>query len=442
MKIQLSEHFNYRKLLRFTLPSMVMMIFTSVYGVVDGLFVSNFAGKTAFTAVNFVMPVLMILGGVGFMFGTGGSAVVAATMGAKRPEEANRQFSMLVYTAAVVGVVLAVLGQIFLEPIVKSMGAEGEMLQLAVLYGRINLIFLPAFLLQYTFQNFIITAEKPELGLRITVIAGVANMVLDWLLVGVLPWGVVGAALATGISQSVGGLFPVFYFARPNTSALELTKAKLHGPILGKVCVNGSSELLSNIAMSVVSMLYNMQLLHYAGEDGVAAYGVLMYVNMIFLAMFIGYSMGSAPIVSYHYGANNHGELRSLRKKSLVIMGCFSVLMLGAGEILAEPLSRIFLSYDEKLLEMTLRAFLIFSFSFLFAGLAIWGSSFFTALNNGPVSAAISFLRTLVFQVAAVLIMPIFWGVDGIWMSIVLAELVAALVAMIFLVCLRKKYQY
>ncbi len=307
MEIQLSEHFGYRKLLKFTLPSIVTMIFTSIYGVVDGVFVSNFVGKTAFTAVNFAMPVLMILGTVGFMFGTGGSAIVAKTMGERKPQEAREQFSLLVYATLIIGVLLAVPGFIFLRPILSLLGAEGEMLDIAVQYGRIILCALPALTLQYAFQTFFVTAERPDLGLKVTVAAGVANMVLDALLIIVFDLDIVGAALATAISQCIGGFVPLVYFAKDNPTPLRLTRPKFRGRILAKTCINGSSELLSNISMSVINMLYNAQLLKYAGEDGIAAYGVLMYVNMIFLAIFIGYSMGMAPVVSYHYGAANHG---------------------------------------------------------------------------------------------------------------------------------------
>ncbi len=442
MAIQLSERFTYKKLLKFTLPSIVMMIFTSIYGVVDGLFVSNFVGKTAFTAVNFVMPVLMMLGCVGFMFGTGGSAIIAKTMGEGKPEEAKKQFSMLVYVAIVLGIVLTVLGIIFIRPIMILLGAEGEILDLCVLYGRIILVALPALVLQFSFESFFITAEKPELGLKVTVIAGVTNIILDALLVGIIPLGVVGAAIATAISQFVGGIIPLVYFGRKNDSALKLMKTSFQGKVLLDTCINGSSELMSNVAMSLVSMLYNVQLLKYAGNDGVAAYGVLMYVNLVFLAVFIGFTIGSAPIVSFHYGAQNDSELKSLRKKSMVIIGVSSVVMLVASEILARPLSLIFMSYDQALLDMTIRGFRIYSFSFLFAGFAIWGSGFFTALNNGLVSAIISFLRTLVFQVAAVMILPLLWELDGIWISIVLAELMATIMVFLFLVVLRKKYQY
>ena len=389
MKIQLSDSFDYKKLLRFTFPSIIMMVFTSIYGVVDGFFVSNFVGKTPFAAVNFIMPFLMILGTVGFMFGTGGSALIAITMGAGDKERAKRLFSLFIYISAICGILIGALGIVVIRPVAAWLGAEGELLDNCVVYGRIILAVLPALILQYEFQSFFITAEKPKLGLAVTVAAGVANMVLDALFVGVLRWGLVGAAAATAISQSVGGIIPLIYFGRPNTSLLRLTRTKFDGRALLKACANGSSELMSNISMSVVGMLYNIQLMKYAGEDGVAAYGVLMYVNMIFLAAFIGYSVGVAPVIGYHYGAGNHGELKGLLKKSLVLIGIFSVGMVALAEGLARPLALIFVGYDPELLDMTLRGFLVYSFSFLFAGLAIYGSSFFTALNNGLASAAI-----------------------------------------------------
>lgn len=440
--IQLSDHFTYKKLLRFTLPSIVMMIFTSIYGVVDGFFVSNFVGKTPFAAVNFIMPFLMILGAVGFMFGTGGSALIAKTMGMGDQQKAKRLFSLFVYVAAVCGIVLAILGSIFIRPVAALLGAEGAMLENCVIYGRVILLALPAYILQYAFQSFFVTAGKPQLGLAVTVAAGVTNMLLDAFFVAVLEWGLAGAAAATALSQCVGGLIPLLYFGRPNTSLLRLTKTKLDGRALVKACTNGSSELMSNISMSIVSMLYNGQLIKYAGENGVAAYGVLMYVNMIFLAAFIGYSVGTAPVIGYHFGAENHSELRNLLKKSLIIIGTFAVVMLIAAECLAKPLATVFVGYDAELLALTLHGFLIYSFSFLFAGIAIYGSSFFTALNNGLVSALISFLRTLVFQIAAVLIFPLIWGIDGIWISIVVAEMMAAIVTLLFLLGLRKKYHY
>lgn len=442
MSIQLSNHFTYKKLLRFTLPSVVMMIFTSIYGVVDGFFVSNFVGKTPFAAVNFIMPFLMILGSVGFMFGTGGSALIAKTMGEGDHEKAKRLFSLIIYVSAACGIVIAALGFVFIRPIAALLGAKDTMLDDCVTYGRIILLALPAYILQYEFQSFFVTAEKPQLGLIVTVAAGITNIALDALLVAVFPLGLSGAAAATALSQCVGGIVPLIYFSRPNSGRLRLGRAKYDGKALLKTCTNGSSELMSNISMSVVSMLYNVQLMKYAGEDGVAAYGVLMYVNMIFLAAFIGYSVGTAPVIGYHCGAGNHEELKSLLKKSLTLIGIVSVVMLIAAELLAKPLAMVFVGYDEGLLVLTLRGFVIYSFSFLFAGIAVFGSSFFTALNNGLVSALISFLRTLVFQAAAVLIFPLIWEIDGIWISIVAAELMAAVVTSLFLLGKRKKYHY
>lgn len=442
MKIQLSDHFTCSKLLRFTLPSIVMMVFTSIYGVVDGFFVSNFVGKTPFTAVNFIYPVIMILGCVGFMFGTGGGALIAKTLGEGKPERANHIFSLIVYTAAVCGVVLGAVGVVLVRPIAAALGARGELLENSVIYARVILAALPAFILQFEFQCLFATAGKPTLGLMVTVAAGCTNMALDALFVAVLRWGLVGAAAATALSQAVGGIVPLVYFARPNSSLLRLGRTGFDGKALARTCANGSSELMSNISGSLVSMLFNAQLLRYAGEDGVAAYGVLMYVSMVFLAVSIGYAVGSAPAIGYHYGAQDHQELRGLRRRSTAIVAVASMAMFAAGQLLARPLSLLFVGYDPDLLELTAQAFFIFSFAFLFSGFAIFGSSFFTALNNGLVSAAISFLRTLVFQVAAVLIFPLVWGVDGIWLSIVAAEALAAAVTAAFLWALRKKYRY
>lgn len=442
MEIRLSDHFNYRRLLRFTLPSVIMMVFTSIYGVVDGFFVSNFVGKTPFAAVNFIMPLIMILGAIGFMFGSGGSALIAKTMGEGNMEKAQRLFSMFVCATLICGTVIAAIGFVFVRPIAALLGAEGQMLDDCVTYGRILMVSLPVYMLQYEFQSFFITAEKPKLGLAVTLAAGVANMVLDALFTAVLPWGLAGAAIATAISQVIGGVVPLIYFSRKNSSLLRLVKPEYDGKSLLKACTNGSSELMSNISMSVVSMLYNVQLIKYAEEDGVAAYGVLMYVNMIFLAIFIGYSTGIAPVVGFHYGAGNRNELKSLLKKSIVIIGISSVSMLVLAELLAKPLSSIFVGYDHDLFTLTERAFYVYSFSFLFSGIAIFGSSFFTALNDGLTSALISFLRTLVFQIAAVLVFPLIWGIDGIWFSIVAAEIMALIVTVIFLFAKRNKYGY
>ena len=442
MNIQLSDHFNYGKMLRFTVPSIIMLIFTSIYGVVDGFFISNFVGKTPFAAVNFIMPVLMILGSIGFMFGSGGSALIAKTLGEGNKKKAKELFSLFIYTTIFLGIIISLLGIIFLRPISHLLGARGDMLNDCVTYGRIIIAALPFYMLQFEFQTFFITAEKPQLGLFVTVLSGVTNMVLDALFVMVFKWGLVGAALATGISQAAGGIIPLIYFSLPNKSLLRFTKTSFDKRALVKASTNGSSELMSNISISVVSMLYNVQLMKYAGENGIAAYGVLMYVSLIFIATFIGYSTGIAPVIGYHFGARNNSELRGLLKKSLVISGVFSVCMLIVSESLAYPLSNIFVGYDDKLMALTLRGFLIYSFGFLFSGFAIFGSAFFTALSDGLTSALISFLRSLLFQVAAVLILPVFFGIDGVWISIVLAEVMAVIITVIFLIIKRKKYSY
>lgn len=442
MKIQLSDHFTYGKLFRFTFPSIIMMIFTSIYSVVDGFFVSNFAGKTAFASINLVMPFIIILGSLGFMIGTGGTALVSRILGEGDEKKANHYFSMLIWLSLLIGIVLAILGVAFMRPVASLLGATNEMIDDCVLYGRVVIAFLAPYMLQNVFQSFLIAAEKPNLGLAATLAAGITNMVLDAVLVGVLHWGVFGAALATGISQTIGGLLPFIYFIRPNSSKLHLTKAKFKlRPIL-QACANGSSELMSNISGSVVGIVYNFQLLKYLGENGVSAYGVLMYVQFIFIAIFVGYSIGCAPVVSFHYGAGNHSELQSLLKKSTRIVGSLSIILTVLALALAHPLAKMFVGYDAELLAITSHAFKLFSFSFLLAGFNIFASSFFTALNNGAISAAISFLRTLIFQTSSVLILPLILGVDGLWGANVAAEIFAFVISLAFLIVNRKRYHY
>lgn len=443
MKIKLSDHFSYGRIIRFTLPSIAMMIFTSVYGVVDGFFISTFTNKTSFAAVNFIFPFLMILGAIGFMFGTGGSALVAKTLGEGDRQKANKLFSMIIYLSIITGAVITVGGFFLVRPVASLLGAEGQMLKDCVTYGRIILVSMIPFMLQIEFQSFFITAEKPKLGLFATLASGITNIVLDALFVGVLGLDLEGAAWATAISQCIGGLFSIGYFILPiNTSLLKLTHFYFDGKALVKTCTNGSSELMSNISMSLVSMLYNYQLMRLEGEDGVAAYGVLMYVSMIFIAIFIGYSIGTAPIIGFNYGAENDAELKNVLKKSTVLLTITSVVMLLLSLALAMPLSKLFVGYDQSLFELTKRGFYIYSFSFLFSGIGIFGSSFFTALNNGLISALISFLRTLAFQTAAVIMLPIAMGIDGVWLSLVVAEFFAAIVAVIFFLCNSRKYNY
>lgn len=442
MQIQLSDHFSYGKLLRFTLPTIVMMIFTSIYSVVDGFFISNFVGLTPFAAINLIMPFTQILGCVGFMFGAGGSALVSATLGAKNRERANQVFSMLVYITAVCGAVLAVLGIVFIKPVAIAMGADGELLPYCVTYGRILLIMLPAFMLQNLFQSFLVTAEKPTLGLAVTVGAGLTNIVLDALFIVVFKWGLTGAALATIIAQFVGGIVPLIYFARENTSLLRLGKFHWDGKALLDTCTNGSSELVSNISMSVVSMLYNYQLMKLAGENGVAAYGAVMYVGFIFAAVFLGYSIGVAPVIGFHYGAQHQEELKGLFRRSNTLVAITSVVLAGVAYALSEPLAKLFVGNDPVVLDMTVTAFHYYAIAVLFSGFSIFGSAFFTALGNGMVSAAISFLRTLLFQIASVLILPVFLGLDGVWYSLFVAEIFAMIVTFIFYGIKRKDYHY
>ena len=442
MAIHLYDSFNYRRLIRFVIPSVVMMVFASLYGVVDGLVVSNYVGKTAFASVNLIMPFLMVITTVGFMIGTGGSALVAKTYGEGDTKKARSLFSFLIYTTLVLGAVFSVLGIIFIRPIAILLGAEGEMVEICVTYGRIVLCSLTAWMLQNVFQSFCVTAEKPGFGLVIMVCAGLTNIVLDLLFVAIFKWGVVGAAAATATSQVVGGAVPLLYFAFPNKSVLRLTRCRVDFSALGKTFANGSSELMTNLSMSVVNILFNYKLINTYGENGVAAYGVIMYVSFIFISIFIGYSIGSAPIVSYNYGAGNLQELKGARRKSIVITAVCSVVLTAMAIALSPVLSRIFVGYDADLYSLTNRALMLYSTSFLFAGFSIFASSFFTALENGLVSAVISFLRTCLLQIAAIFLLPLALGNDGIWLSITAAELVSLAVSAFFLIKMRKTYNY
>lgn len=442
MKIQLSEHFTYKKLIKFTIPTIIMMIFTSIYGVVDGIFVSNCVGSDAFASVNLIMPAIMILGSIGFMIGTGGSALISKTIGEGDKEKANRYFSMLTYLLVILGLILTVIGIIFIKPISNLLGADEKLLEDCVTYGRTLLIFLVPFLLQNTFQSFLIVAEKPTLGLVISIVSGVLNMVLDFLLIYVFKMGVFGASLATGVSQTVAVVIPITYFIFSKNSILRLSKSKFEWKAIWQSCTNGSSEMVTNLSMSLVNMLFNMQLMKYAGSDGVVAFGIIMYVGFIFSGTYIGYSIGTAPIIGYHYGAENTEELKGLLKKSLKLMTITSVVMTILAELLSKMLASIFVSYDANLLEMTVRAIRLFSLSYIISGINIFSSSFFTALNNGAVSAVISFLRTLVFQIVLIYALPIFLGLDGIWLAVSCAEVLSLFVSIGFLIKNRKKYNY
>lgn len=442
MKIQLSEHFTYGKLIKFTIPTIIMMIFTSIYGIVDGIFVSNCVGSDAFAAVNLIMPALMILGTIGFMIGTGGSALVSKILGEGEKEKANKVFSMLIYLLIIIGGILTIVGVPLVKPVAKLIGANGNILELCTTYGRTLLIFLIPFVLQNSFQSFLIVAERPTFGLIISIITGVINMILDFTFIYVFKMGVFGAALATGISQLIGGIVPLMYFARKNKSTLKLTKTKFEGKTILHACTNGLSEMLTNLSMSLVNMLFNMQLMKYAGADGVIAYGIIMYVGFIFTGTYLGYSIGTAPIISYHYGAKNTEELKNLFKKSIILITITSITMTLIAEILSKTLASIFVSYDLELLKITTRAIRIFSLSYIISGFNIYSSSFFTALNNGLVSAIISFMRTLVFQIAMIYILPIIWKIDGIWLAVTFAEVLSLIISIMFLITNKKKYHY
>ena len=440
--IKLSDHFTYKKLLRFTVPSIVMMICTSMYGVIDGIFVSNYIGKTSLAAINFIMPVLYIFAMFGYMFGAGGSALVSKTLGEGDRRRANGLFSLFVYISIIFGVFMTIFGCFFMEPLVRWFGADGELLEQSLVYGHIFILALTAWILLYVFQLFFITAEKPKLGLWVTIASGVTNIVLDALFIVVFEWGIAGAAAASAIGQLVGGVFPIIYFARKNSSILRLTKPVIDFKAIFQGFANGSSELVSGMSASFGSILYNVQLLKYAGENGVAACGVLMYISMIVTSIFNGYSSGIVPVIGYHYGARNHDELKSLLKKSIVVVGLFSTSIFTLSELLAYPIAKLYVGYDEELMRITTHGFFVYSFAFLFMGMAVFASSFFTALNNGTVSAMVAFLRTLVFETTAIIMLPIIFGVDGIWGSVVLAELMAAVVGIGFIHKMRTRYCY
>ena len=442
-KIQLSDHFDYSRLLRFVLPCIGTMLFTSIYGIVDGLCVSNFVGKTAFAAVNLIMPLPMLLGTIGFMLGTGGSAIVGITLGEGDGKKADELFSLFLSSALAAGIVFSAVGLVIIEPVAELLGAKGEMLDYALRYGRILLVSLPTFILQNMFQSFFVTAEKPHLGFAFTVGAGCTNMVLDVVLVGVLRWGVEGAAVATFLSQIVGGLLPVFYFLdRNNTSRLHLSRTKFHGHVLRNACINGSSELMTNLSMSLVNILYNYQLLRFAGEDGVAAYGVIMYAAFLFVAVFVGYAVGSAPIVSYHYGARNHAELNNLYSKSLRLIGVIAVVMTALSMLVIPYVARIFVGYDAELLALTSHAFRVYALNFFLMGFNVYGSSFFTALGDGVTSALISFLRTLLFQLLALIFLPMVLGIEGVWLAVTAAEAGALCVTVLMFITKDKVFHY
>lgn len=442
MAIQLKDHFTFSKIIRFTFPSIIMMIFTSIYGIVDGFFVSNYVGKTAFASVNLIMPFIMITSGIGFVFGTGGSALVSLQLGKKETVQANRYFTMMIAITIILGTITSIIGYCFMEQIAYLLGATEAMIDDCVLYGKINMIFNVPFMLQTLFQSLFITAQKPKLGLYTTLAAGFSNMIFDFILIAVFPLGITGAALATGISQSIGGFFPVIYFMKKNRSLLRIVPTKLEAFPIIRAASNGASEFMTNISSSLVSMLFNIQLLKYLGENGVAAYGVLMYAQFIFVAIFFGYTVGISPVISYHYGAENASEVKKLFQKSYIFIGISSVLITVICKLFSPYLAQLFVGYSTDLLEITIKAFSLYCFTFLFSGLNTMTSAFFTALNNGKISACISFVRTLLFQTTCILVLPQLFGPNGIWLSTACAEILALTISIYFLVTRKDEYRY
>lgn len=442
-KIQLSDHFTNGRLLRFTLPSICMMIFTSIYGMVDGFFISNFVGKTAFASVNLIMPMLQILGGVGAMLGVGGSALVAKTLGEGDIPRARRYFTMMMYLMLGTSIFFTILGLVFLRPIARLFGATDNMMSDVMTYGMICLIFNTALQAQYTFQSYLVTAEKPKMALTVVVAAGITNMILDYVFMGFFHLGVAGAALATGLSECVASVIPfVWFLSKWNQSALRFTRTKFElRPVL-LACGNGASEMLSSVSGSIIGILYNGQLMKWAGEDGVAAYGVVMYGAFIFLGVFNGYSQGSSPIVGYHYGAQNHKEVKNVLKRSLIMLGSAAVVLTTVAMLAAGGIASVFVGYDAELLTMTTRAFRICAIPFLVMWFNMYTSCFFTALNDGAVSASISVMRALVLPLICVTVMPAIWHLDGVWFSLVGSELLGVFVSLFFLLGKRKKYHY
>ncbi len=443
MKIQLSDHFTYRRLLRFVLPSIMVILFTSIYSIVDGFFVSNYAGKTPFAALNLIYPALMIVSSLGFMIGTGGSAIVSARLGAGKAKEARQIFTMLVYVLVLAVLVISVCGFVWIRPIALFLGATEDLLPYCILYARVLFCSMPFFTLQFFFQSFFVVAEKPGLSLKISIVSGVINVILDFVLVGLLGYGLFGAAVATAMGQLIGGTVPIVYFSRKNNGTpLHFVRAPFSWRIVKDTCINGSSEMVTNLAASVVSILYNLRLLALAGEDGVSAYGILMYVNFIFASILFGYAVGSAPIVSFNFGAKNTKELQNMFRMSLRLLTVTGLVLFAVSEGLAVPLSYIFAGYDADLLAMTIHGFRLYNFTFLVFGFNVWGSSLFTALNNGVISAILSFLRTFVLSVLTVLILPQLFGIDGVWVAAFVTELLALFVTGFFFVRKRATYQY
>lgn len=441
-KIQLSDHFTYGRLIRFVVPSVAMMVFTSIYSVVDGFFVSNYVGVTGFAAINLMLPILMFFSCLGFLFGTGGTAIVSRTFGEGNPERANSYFSLICYAILITGVAVTVVTIIIMPWVVTRLGATGQLREYAILYGRITMLSTPLYMMQTASQSFFAAAERPQMGMYMTIAGGLTNIGLDYILVAKLGYGLIGASVATTVTEGVSGLVALVFFMAPNGSLLRIGKTAFNGKVLTEACANGASELMSSLSSTVVGVLCNYQLMRFGGENGIAAYGVIMYVGFVFISMFLGYAFGVAPVVGYNYGAENHSELRNVLVKSLTLIGAAGVAMAALAQIFAGAIGQIYVGYNAELLEMTVHGMKIYMLSYLVCGFNIFGSAFFTALSNGKVSAVLSAMRSFVFQAVCLIVLPMFLEITGVWSATLLAEGLTVIMTATVLIRLRERYHY
>lgn len=441
MTNSIAQKFNVFTLLKFAFPTMVMMVFMSLYTIVDGIFVSRLVGSNALSAVNIVYPVISLLIACGIMLSTGGSAIVARQMGEKREQEARENFSMLAVVSVLTGIVILVLGLMFLEPICRILGGTPVLLEDCKIYLGVLLGFGPLTMLQMLFQTFFVTAGKPGLGLGLTLTGGVVNMVLDYVFMGPMQMGVLGAALATGLGQAIMAVAGVVYFLKVKGN-LYFVKPVFRGNILLQSCGNGSSEMVSNLSTAVVTFLFNITMLKLAGEDGVAAITIVLYGQFLFTALYLGFSMGVAPVVSFNYGNQNHAQLKRIYKICIGFILGSSVFILGIALLFSEPIVGIFTGEENHTYELAVEGFFQFSFNYLFAGINIFASALFTSLSNGKISAIISFCRTFVFITVSIVLLPRVMGITGVWLSVPLAELVTLFISITYLKGQKEVYHY
>lgn len=423
----IGREFGFFSLLKFALPSVIMMMVMGLYSMVDSMFVSRFVSTNALSAINVVYPVINLLIGLGVMLASGGSAVIAAKMGAGKTDEARRDFSMIVTIGLASSIVIAVAGLIFIRPIVTFLGASELLVDYAVTYLAIILMFAPANMLQMLFQMFFVTAGRPGLGLTFIIGAGLVNAVLDYVFIVPLGMGIAGAALATGIGYLIpaaAGL--IFFFGKKKE--LYFTKPKFSAAVLGSSCSNGSSEMVSNLSMAVVTLVFNRIMMNLAGEDGVAAVTIVMYAQFLLSSIFMGFSLGVQPVISFHHGAGNRRNLKGIYRHCIVFIAIAAVSVFAVAMTLGPTLTTIFTPKDTNVWTLAVRGFMILPFCFLLEGFSIYASAAFTALGDGKTSALISFLRTFLFILTGLLTLPLAFGIDGVWLAVPVAELCSVLV--------------